>query len=277
MSADAAPDRPPGRIESAFARMKAESRTGFVAFLTVGYPDIESTLRLVPALVEGGADIIELGIPFSDPLAEGPTIQHSSYRALLQGVTPQLCLDVAAKLRQLGVEAPLVPMGYYNPILAYGLEAFVSDAASAGVDGLIVVDLPPEESAPVREACLANNVRLIYLLAPTSTEQRIKLVASMASGFIYCVSITGVTGARDELHPGLEEFVKRVRSNTHLPIAVGFGISQPKHFQAVGQIADAAVIGSAIIDEIGKSDPSQQAARLREYAEVVTGQRRAAT
>jgi len=277
MSADGAHNRPPGRIESAFARMKAESRTGFVAFLTVGYPDVESTLRLVPALVEGGADIIELGIPFSDPLAEGATIQHSSYRALQQGVTPRLCLDVAAKLRQLGVEAPLVPMGYYNPILAYGIEAFVSDAASAGVDGLIVVDLPPEESAPVREACLANNIRLIYLLAPTSTEERIKLVASMACGFIYCVSVTGVTGARDELSPGLEEFVKRVRSNTHLPIAVGFGISQPKHFQAVGQIADAAVIGSAIIDEIGKSDPSQQAARLREYAEVVTGQRRAAT
>src|SRR2546422_298756 len=176
-----------GRIESAFARMKAENRTGFVAFLTVGY------------------------------------------------------------------------------------------AASAGVDGLIIVDLPPEESAPVRAACLANDIRLIYLLAPTSTDERIKLVASMASGFIYCISVTGVTGARDELAPGLESFLSRVRAQTHLPIAVGFGISQPRHFQAVGQIADAAVIGSAIIDEIDKSDPSQQAARLREYAEVVTGQRRAAT
>jgi len=266
-----------GRIESAFARMKAENRTGLVAFLTVGYPDVESTMRFVPALVEGGADIIELGVPFSDPLAEGPTIQHSSYHALQQGVTPRLCLDIAVKLRQLGVEAPLVPMGYYNPVLAYGLEAFVSDASSAGVDGLIVVDLPPEESAPVRDACLAHNMRLIYLLAPTSTDERIELVASMASGFIYCVSITGVTGARDELAPGLEPFVERVRSHTHLPIAVGFGISQPRHFQAVGQIADAAVIGSAIIDEIDNNDPSQQAARLREYAEVVTGQRRAAT
>jgi tryptophan synthase alpha chain len=266
-----------GRIESAFARMRAEKRTGFVAFLTVGYPDVESTLRFVPALVEGGADIIELGIPFSDPLAEGPTIQHSSFHALQQGVTPRLCLEVASTLRERGVTVPLVPMGYYNPMLAYGLDDFVRDAAAAGVDGLIVVDLPPEESAEVREACLASDIRLIYLLAPTSTDERIKLVASMASGFIYCVSVTGVTGARNELAAGVQDFVKRVRSYTHLPIAVGFGISQPKHFQAVGQIADAAVIGSAIIDEIDKNDPSQQAARLREYAEVVTGQRRAAT
>jgi tryptophan synthase alpha chain len=231
----------------------------------------------VPALVEGGADIIELGIPFSDPLAEGPTIQHSSFHALQQGVTPRLCLEVASTLRERGVTVPLVPMGYYNPMLAYGLDDFVRDAAAAGVDGLIVVDLPPEESAEVREACLASDIRLIYLLAPTSTDERIKLVASMASGFIYCVSVTGVTGARNELAAGVQDFVKRVRSYTHLPIAVGFGISQPKHFQAVGQIADAAVIGSAIIDEIDKNDPSQQAARLREYAEVVTGQRRAAT
>jgi tryptophan synthase alpha chain len=231
----------------------------------------------VPALVEGGADIIELGIPFSDPLAEGPTIQRSSYHALQRGITPTICLEVASKLRTQGVEAPLVPMGYYNPMLAYGVDAFVRDAASAGIDGLIVVDLPPEESALVRHACLANNIRLIYLLAPTSTIQRIKLVASLASGFIYCVSLTGVTGARDDLSPGLEGFVNRVRTHTDLPIAVGFGISQPKHFQAVGRIADAAVIGSAIIDEIDRVDPSEQAARLKEYAEVVTGRRRAAT
>jgi tryptophan synthase alpha chain len=274
-----------GRIEAAFARMKDECRTGFIAFVTVGYPDVESTLRLVPALIDGGADIVELGIPFSDPLAEGPTIQRSSFRALQNGVTPSICLEIAMKLRAQGVEAPLVPMGYYNPILAYGLDAFIRDAAAAGVDGLIVVDLPPEESAPVREACLANNLRLIYLLAPTSTEERIKLVAGLASGFIYCVSVTGVTGARDELSPALEGFVRRVRAQTGLPIAVGFGISQPKHFQAVGRIADAAVIGSAIIDEIdralrpdsGQVGPSEQAARLREYAEVVTGRRRAAT
>ena len=257
--------------------MKAEQRTGLVAFVTVGYPDVESTLSFIPALIEGGADVIELGIPFSDPLAEGPTIQRSSFHALQAGITPTICLEVASKLREQGVEAPLVPMGYYNPLLAYGLDAFMRDAASAGVDGLIVVDLPPEESAAARDACLTNNIRLIYLLAPTSTDERIKLVADLASGFIYCVSLTGVTGARDELSPGLEGFVYRVRTHTDLPIAVGFGISQPKHFQAVGRIADAAVIGSAIIDEIDKVGPSEQAARLRQYAEVVTGRRRAAT
>ena len=265
-----------GRIESTFARLKAERRTGFVAFLTVGYPDVESTLRLVPALIEGGADIIELGVPFSDPLAEGPTIQHASYHALQQGVTPNVCLEVTARLRTAGVDVPLIPMGYYNPILAYGITAFARDAASAGADGLIVVDLPPEESGALRDECIANGLRLIYLLAPTSTEGRVKLVASLASGFIYCVSLTGVTGARDELSADLEAFVNRIRTCTDLPIAVGFGISQRKHFQAVDRIADAAIIGSAIIDEIDRVGPSEQAARLKDYAEVVTGRRRAA-
>jgi tryptophan synthase alpha chain len=265
-----------GRIEATFARLKAERRTGFLAFLTVGYPDVESTLRFVPALIEGGADVIELGVPFSDPLAEGPTIQHSSYSALQQGVTLKTCLEVVSKLRTSGVEAPLIPMGYYNPILAYGVAEFARDAAARGADGLIVPDLPSEESGNLREECLANGLRLIYMLAPTSTDERIQLAASLASGFIYCVSITGVTGARDELPASLGAFVNRVRTYTGLPIAVGFGISQPKHFLAVGRIADAAIIGSAIIDEIDRVDPSQQAARLKQYAEVVTGRRRAA-
>jgi len=268
---------PPGRIEVTFARLKAEGRTGFVAFVTVGYPNVESTLRLVPALVEGGADIIELGIPFSDPLAEGPTIQHSSFAALQQGVTVSTCFEVMAKLRSEGLTAPLVPMGYYNPILAYGIDAFTRDAAAAGADGFIVVDLPPEESGAMRDACMNNDLRLIYLLAPTSTDERVEQVARLGSGFIYCVSLTGVTGARQELDPGLSAFVGRVRRRTPLPIAVGFGISNATHFQAVGRIADAAVIGSAIIDEIDRSDPSEREARITEYVEVVTGRRRAAT
>lgn len=268
--------RSAGRIEAAFARLKAERRTGLVAFLTVGYPDVDATLRLVPALVEGGADIIELGVPFSDPLGEGPTIQRSSYAALQQGVTPSVCLDVTARLRSIGVDIPLVLMGYYNPILTYGIEAFAREAARAGADGLIVVDLPPEESGPLREACIASELRLVYLLAPTSTDERIVRVAALASGFVYCVSLTGVTGARDKLSSDLESFVARVRKATLLPIAVGFGISQSTHFQAVGRIADAAVIGSAIIDEADRVGQSEQAARLREYVEVVTGRRRAA-
>ncbi len=266
----------PGRIEETFARLKAEGRTGFVAFLTVGYPDVEATLRIVPALIEGGADVIELGVPFSDPLAEGPTIQKASFHALEQGVTVETCLGVVRKLRDMGVEAPIVPMGYYNPLMAYGIERFTGEAAEAGVDGLIIVDLPPEESDEMLAACEAAGLRLIYLVAPTSTEERIREVARRASGFVYCVSVTGVTGARDEIAPGLGEFVGRVRSATNLPIAVGFGISQPEHFEAVARIADAAVIGSAIIDEIAKSDPSEQSERLKRYAEVVTGRRRTA-
>jgi tryptophan synthase alpha chain len=265
-----------GRIEATFAELKREGRAGLVAFLTVGYPDVESTLRFVPALIEGGASMIELGIPFSDPLAEGRTIQHSSQEALKRGVTVPVCLDAARRLRDMGVRAPLIFMSYYNPILAYGLERFAWEAASAGADGLIVVDLPPEESFPLREVCLHNNLRLIYLLAPTSTDERIQEVARLASGFIYCISLTGVTGAREELPAGLEEFVRRVRGYTHLPIAAGFGISQPKHFQLVARIADAAVIGSALIDEIDRYDPSEQAERLKQYAEVVTGRRGAA-
>ena len=263
----------PGRIEETFARLKAEGRTGFVAFLTVGYPDVESTLRIVPALIEGGADVIELGVPFSDPLADGPKIQKASFHALQQGVTVETCLDVVRKLRASGVEAPIVPMGYYNPLLAYGLARLTKDAAEAGVDGLIIVDLPPEESDEMLAACEAAGLRLIYLVAPTSTEERIREVARRASGFVYCVGVTGVTGERDEIAPGLAEFVGRVRNATNLPIAVGFGISLPKHFEAVARIADAAVIGSAIIDEIASSDPSEQSERLKSYAEVVTGRR----
>ena len=267
----------PGRIEDTFARLKAEGRTGFVAFLTVGYPDVESTLRLVPALVEGGADIIELGAPFSDPLADGPKIQASSFHALKQGVTLDTCIDVVRTLRANGVEAPLVFMGYYNPVMAYGLERFAKDAAEAGADGIIPVDVPPEESGPLHEACTAAGLRVIYLLAPTSTDERIRAVAERASGFVYCVSLTGVTGERDELSADLAPLVERVRKYVNLPIAVGFGISQPEHFQAVGRIADAAVVGSAIIDEIAKSGPSEREARLKHYAEVVTGRRGAAT
>jgi tryptophan synthase alpha chain len=262
-----------GRIEAAFARMKADGRTGFVAFVTAGYPTLDSTLDLVPALIAGGADIVEISVPFSDPLADGPTIQRSTFGALENGVTPQFCLDTVQKLRSRGVEAPLVLMGYYNPILAYGIEPFCRDSANAGVDGLIVVDLPPEESDEVHAACVQSNLRLIYLLAPTSTPERIAQVAKLGSGFVYCVSVAGVTGARDELRAGLSQFVERVRSSSDLPIAVGFGISQRKHFEAVGRIADAAVIGSAIIDVIDGAGPSQAAARIKEYAEVVTGRR----
>jgi tryptophan synthase alpha chain len=265
------------RIDETFARLKAEGRTGFVAFVTVGYPELDSTVPLVKALVEGGADIIELGVPFSDPLADGPKVQESTFRALQNGTTPETCLQAVRQLRAKGVTVPLVFMGYYNPILAYGLERFAEDAAEAGADGIIPVDLPPEESGPLHAAFTANGLSVIYLLAPTSTDERIAAVKDKASGFVYCVSLTGTTGMRDELPEELGAFLERVRKQISLPLAVGFGISQPKHFQAVGRIADAAVIGSAIIDVIAKSGPSEREARLKEYAEVVTGRRGAAT
>ena len=264
------------RISESMAGLRAEGRLGLIAYLTVGYPDVESTLRLVPALAAGGADMVELGIPFSDPLADGATIQRASHHALGQGVTVAVCLDVVRQLRRDGLAIPLLLMGYYNPILAYGVEAFARDAADAGADGLIVVDLPPEEATAMQTACAGCGLDLVYLLAPTSSDGRIARVAKQASGFVYCVSLTGVTGARRALSSGLGEFLARVRRHTSLPLAVGFGISQSEHVEAVASLgADAAVIGSAIIDLIDRTSPDKRAEGVREYLEALGGRRRA--
>jgi tryptophan synthase alpha chain len=262
------------RIAAAFARMKSEGRTGLAAFLTVGYPDVEATIELTEALVAGGADIIELGVPFSDPLADGPTIQRSSFHALRQGVTPWTCIDVARRLREGGMQVPLILMGYYNPWLAVGLEEFTRRAAAAGIDGLIAVDLPPEEAGELRGLCRAHQMNLIFLVAPTSTEARLEAVGKLASGFIYCVSVTGITSARGELSPDLPDFISRVRRHTDLPLAVGFGVSQASHVARIGELCEAAVIGSAIIDQIDSADPSERSEKVRGYVEVVTGRRR---
>jgi len=263
------------RIGASMAGLRAEGRLGLIAYLTVGYPDVESTLRLVPALAAGGADMVELGIPFSDPLADGATIQRASHHALGRGVTVAVCLDVVRQLRRDGLTIPLLLMGYYNPILAYGVEEFARDAAGAGVDGLIVVDLPPEEAAVVQTACAGRGLDLIYLLAPTSSDERIARVAKQASGFVYCVSLTGVTGARRALSSGLGEFLARVRRHTSLPLAVGFGISQSEHVEAVAGLgADAAVIGSAIIDLIDRTPPDKRAEAVGEYVKALSGRRR---
>jgi tryptophan synthase alpha chain len=249
---------------------------GLIAYLTVGYPDVESTLRLVPALAAGGADMVELGVPFSDPLADGATIQRASHHALGQGVTLAVCLDVVRRLRQEGLTIPLLLMGYYNPVLAYGIEEFARDASDAGVDGLIIVDLPPEEATAVQTACAGRGLDLVYLLAPTSSDERIALVAAQASGFVYCVSLAGVTGARRDLSPRLAEFLARVRRHTSLPLAVGFGISRAEHVQAVARLgADAAVIGSAIIDLIDRTAPGERAEEVGAYLEALSGRRSA--
>ncbi len=259
------------RLQKTFERLRAETRTGLITFLPVGFPDLESTVDLFKAMVEGGADIVELGVPFSDPLADGVTIQRASFAALSNGTTLSSCLDTVAALRKEGIDVPLVPMGYYNPILSMGVREFGQRAAEAGVDGLIVVDLPPEESDELLAACRSNNIDLIYLLAPTSTDSRIKRICSLASGFIYCVSITGITGARNDLPEGLPAFLDKVRQNTELPLVVGFGVSTREHVETIGNIADAAVVGSAMVETVEKATPEERLTRTREYVEYLAG------
>ncbi len=231
------------RIASVFSR---SNRTALIPYITVGYPDTATTLKVVSLLAGSGCDIIELGIPFSDPLADGATIQRASYEALRQGVTPHLCLEVAKELRQ-QVEIPLVFMTYYNPVLKFGLEQFCSKCAEAGIDGLIIPDLPPEEGQELEKSTRGHGLDLIYLLSPASTADRIRLVVGKASGFIYLVSLTGVTGARDELPQELEDFVARVRASTEKPLCVGFGVSTPEQAQRIAKVADGVIVGSRII------------------------------
>ena len=267
--------RPAGRIHEALARAKGEGRVAFIAYLTAGYPEPDATPALVRALVEGGADAIELGIPFSDPLADGVTIQRSSFQALQGGMTPARGLQIIRDLRNEGVVIPLIVMTYYNPILAYGLDGFTRDAAAAGTDGLIVVDVPTEEAGELVTQCRANALDLIPLLAPTSSDERIAQAVRLASGFVYCVSVAGVTGARRALPQELGAFLERARRKTDLPLAVGFGISRREHVKALQGQADAAIVGSAIIDVIEASPRAEREVRVKEYVEVLTGRRKA--
>ncbi len=220
-----------------------------VAYITAGYPDIDATPKIAAALAECGCDIIELGIPFSDPLADGATIQKASYHALLNGTTPQACLDAAAEIGN-NVNVPLAFMTYYNPVLNYGLDTFCQRCVKAGINGLIVPDLPPEEGAELEAITLENDLDLIYLLAPTSTDERITAVAERSRGFIYLVSLTGVTGARDTLPPELGDFVKKVRQKANQPLCVGFGISTPEQAKSVAADADGVIVGSRVLQLI---------------------------
>ncbi|MBI4295606.1 MAG: tryptophan synthase subunit alpha [Chloroflexi bacterium] len=230
------------RISSVFR----PGHKALIAYLTVGYPDVETTVKAASILAESGCDLIELGVPFSDPVADGVTIQKASQRALEQGVTPKVCLEVATRISQ-RTSLPLVFMSYYNPILSFGLKQFCQASARAGVNGLIIPDLPPDEGAELESVTGQCDLDLIYLLAPTSTEERIKLVAERSRGFIYLVSLTGVTGARQSLPMELEEFVERVRKATKQPLCVGFGISTGEQARRIGEIADGVIIGSRII------------------------------
>jgi len=234
------------RITSVFDRPDYKA---LIAYLTIGYPNIKTMQEAVSILADNGCDIIELGIPFSDPLADGATIQKASHQALEQNITPEACLEVASQLRQ-KVNLPLVFMSYYNPIFNFGLEAFCKASAEAGIDGLIIPDLPPEEGADLETISQNFGLDLIYLLAPTSTEERIDTITKRARGFIYLVSLTGVTGARQSLPAELESFVKRVRQKAKQPLCIGFGISNPEQAKRVSQIADGVIIGSRFIQLI---------------------------
>ena len=235
------------RLSGLFTQLRAQGRVALMPYLCVGHPTPEALLDIVPAAEAAGADIFELGVPFSDPLADGATIQAATQRALEQGATVDLAFAQARRLRERGVQAPFTLMGYYNPIFQRGLDRYCAQAAEAGVDGLIVPDLPPEEADDLARAAGAHAVDLIFLLAPTSGDDRVRLILRQASGFIYLVSLVGVTGARDSLPPELESFVARVRSQTELPLAVGFGISNPAQAGRVAHVADGVIVGSAVV------------------------------
>ncbi len=244
---------PVEQIASAFALAKAQSRAALMPYFTLGYPNLETSLAVIEAAARSGADLLELGMPFSDPLADGPTIQRSTQVALEQGMNLTRCLGAVQTLRQRGVTQPLLLMGYYNPILSYGLKAFVAAAAAAGANGLIVPDLPLEEAAELESELQAARMALVYMLAPTSTPARIAAAAQHASGFLYLVSLTGVTGARTGISAGLADFVGRVRQATDVPVAVGFGIATPEQAQTVGKLADGVIVGSALINTVDQN------------------------
>ncbi len=252
------------KISDVFA---APGHKALITYLTVGYPNVEATLEMVPLMASSGCDLVELGIPFSDPLADGPTIQKSSYGALKQGITPELCLEVAHKLSS-KVTVPLAFMTYFNPVHRYGLEAFCRDCAQAGVSGLIVPDLPPEEGADLEETSLRHSLDLIYLLAPTSDDERIDIVAERSRGFIYLVSLTGTTGARARLPQDLESFVSKVRQKARQPLCVGFGISTPDEARRVARVADGVIVGSRLVQLTEEENPAE---KVRSFVQALRG------
>lgn len=259
-------------ISETFAVVNGTGRAALMPYFTLGFPDPSTSLDVVQAIAGAGADLIELGIPFSDPLADGPTIQHSTQIALEQGMNVQRCLEMTAELRQRGVHQPLLLMGYYNPILAYGVERFAERAARAGADGFIVPDLPPDEAVKLKDACQVHNLALVFMLAPTTNPQRLAEVTSQTSGFLYLVSLTGVTGERSSLPAELKSFIHQARQAAKTPLAVGFGISTPEQARAVGEMADGVIVGSALVRAAAEaSQPAQAAeafvARLRQALE----------
>jgi len=257
------------RIENAF-----KNKPIFMPYFPLGYPDLETSIDVIEALAKNGADLIEVGLSFSDPLADGPVIQHATQIALEKGITVKKSLAAVAELRKRGVDIPLILMGYYNPMLAYGLEKFIHDARVAGADGFIIPDLPMEEAEEFETLLNAGRVDgddlppsyrdlpLIQMLAPTSPNERMEMIARNAKGFIYLVSVTGVTGARTSISEGLGDLIARVREHTSAPVCVGFGISTPEQAAQVGALADGVILGSACVKTIGGSENPVEAARV---------------
>lgn len=244
------------RIASAFARLRARNEAAFVAFVTCGDPFPDETADLVVTLAEAGVDIMEIGIPFSDPLMDGPTIQASTQRALDSGMTPPKVLDVVRQVREHS-EVPIVLMGAYNPVLQYGMERFAKDASEAGVDGAILTDLTPDHAEEWKKIADAHGIDTIFLLAPTSTPHRMDTVVKMASGFIYCMSRSGVTGARSDVPVELQSLLEAIHSRAgETPVCVGFGVSQPEHVEAISRYTEGVVVGAALVDKLFKAQQS---------------------
>jgi tryptophan synthase alpha chain len=241
------------RIADTFARLRAAGRGGLVTYTTAGDPDLPRSADILKALDRAGADVLEVGVPFSDPLADGPVIQRATERALAAGTSLRGVLRTIGEVRS-GITAPIVIFSYANPVLRMGADAFARQAAAAGVDGVLILDLPIEEAGDFRETLAVAGVDMIFLLSPTTTDERIRRAAALGSGFLYGISRLGVTGARDSVATGAEAMVRRIRTHTTLPIALGFGISRPEHVAEVTAYADAAVVGSALVSVIAEAD-----------------------
>ena len=255
------------RIDRKFADLRAEGKKAFIPFITAGDPSMELTVSLVSTLESAGADIIELGVPFSDPVADGRSIQKSSLRSLKHGTSLGDVIRTVAKIRA-QTQIPIAFLTYYNLIFKYGVEKFVKDAVESGVDGAVVANLPPEEAGELISAAREHDFASIFLVAPTSTPERVKIVSEACTGFIYCVSLTGVTGARDTISDMLEPTLKRIRHHTDKPVAVGFGVSSPDQAREVATMADGVIVGSAIINviEAHKDAPDKLISAVGEFA-----------
>ena len=255
------------RIDERFSLLAARGEKAFIPYITAGDPSIDGTCRLVLSLEQAGADVIELGIPFSDPIADGSVNQEAALRALRNHVTLHDIVILVKRLRE-QTQIPIIFFTYYNPVMAYGLEAFASDVAEAGVDGILCVDLPPEESEEYKRLLDAKGVATVYLIAPTSPEDRIRLISSYSTGFLYYVSRTGVTGVRADIDGATQDMVKRIKQASNLPVAVGFGVSTPEQAREIAGYADAVVVGSAIVRMVGQlGDTPVMAERVRSFAE----------